>query len=91
MAPTAVNREQRAETAIKAARELRQQQRADVISVYLESDPEQWGRGRVVAIARYAPDGKGFGGNDWTWEVEATGEPVDEGSFSLEAYPIPTE
>lgn len=70
-APTAVTREQRAETTIKAARELLQQQGADVISVYLEPDPAQWGHGQAVAFSRYAPDGKGFGENNWTWEVKA--------------------
>jgi hypothetical protein len=90
-APKAVTREQRAETAIKAARELLLQQQAGVIYVYLEPDPENWGRGGPVAIARYAPDGKGHGQTDWTWEVEATGEPIDAVFFSLEAYPAPTQ
>jgi hypothetical protein len=90
-APTAVTRDQRAETAIKAARELRQQQGADVISVFLEPNPEEWGKGGAVAIARYAPDGKGYGQNDWTWEVEATGEPIDAVFFTREPYPAPTQ
>ena len=90
-APKAVTREQRAETAIKAARELLLQQQAGVIDVYLEPNPERWVRGGGVAIARYAPDGKGWGQNDWTWEVEATGEPVDSVFFTLEAYPAPTQ
>ena len=90
-APKAITREQRAETAIKAARELLLQQQAGVIYVYLEPDPENWGQGGPVAIARYAPDGKGHGQTDWTWEVEATGEPIDAIFFTREAYPAPTQ
>ncbi len=85
LAPEAETMEQRAETAIKAAIELREKNNADVIMVLLEADESLIGQGLSLAIARYAPDGKGWGSNDWKWQTLAA-----DGNVSKDQDQIPS-
>ena len=77
IAPLAKTFEQRGETVILAAQELQVAENADVVFVILEPSAALAGQGSALALARYAPDGKGFGDQDWTWEVSSSREPID--------------
>ena len=77
IAPLAKTFEQRGETVILAAQELQVAENADVVFVILEPSAALAGQGSALASARYAPDGKGFGAQDWTWEVSSSREPID--------------
>jgi hypothetical protein len=70
--------EERAQTAMKAAFDLQKKSKADVVSIWLEIGPAMAGAGHQLAIARYAPDGGGFSGDQkWIWEVEAAVQEPD--------------
>jgi len=78
VAPDALTFEQRAQTAMKAAKELQESTNGYVITVFLVPSPDLVGMGINLAIARYAVDGRGYSGDqNWQWEVQATDEPVD--------------
>lgn len=79
VAPEALTVEQRAQTAMKAAKELQESTKAYVVTVFLVPSPNLVGMGINLAIARYAVDGRGYSGDqNWQWEVQATDKPVDE-------------
>jgi hypothetical protein len=70
---TAISREERAQTAMKAAIDSQQELGLDMVEVWLEPDASLMGLGYQYAIARYAPDGRGFNPpQQWKWEVEAS-------------------
>ena len=77
IAPLAKTFEQRGETVILAAQELQVAENADVVAVALEPSAALAGQGSALALARYAPDGKGYGAQDWTWEVSSSRYPID--------------
>jgi len=72
LAPSASDRDQFAQTAMKAAKDLQKDTGAKVVSILLEPDATVANHGAALAIASYAPDGGGFSGKQgWTWQVEA--------------------
>ena len=79
-APGAVTFEQRAQTALKAAADIREARNADVVTVFLLISPAL--KGFPLAIADYAPDSLGWTGDrplrNGTWEAEATNEVFSE-------------
>lgn len=78
VAPEAETFEQRGETVILAARELQAAENAQVVMVVLEASEALAGEGYVKALARYAPDGGGFSGDQgWTWQVTSSPLPLD--------------
>lgn len=85
--PEAKSFEERAQTAIKAAIDLQKKSNADMVSIWLEISPSIAGSGNQFAVARYAPDGAGISGvkkvDNWTWEVEATGDIPDQQSVTM--------
>lgn len=79
VAPEALTFEQRAQTVMKAAKELQESTNGYVITVFLVPSPDLVGMGINLAIARYAVDSRGYSGDqNWQWEVQATDESVDE-------------
>lgn len=77
VAAHANTREQRAQTAIKAAMDLQHETLAQVSSVVVELSAWLAGHGHPVATADYAIDGRGMSGDQsWTWRVSASDEPV---------------
>lgn len=79
VAPEALTFEQRAQTAMKAAQDFQVSDNAHVSTVFLVPSPKLVGMGLNLAIARYAPDGGGYSGDQgWRWEVQATDQPLDE-------------
>lgn len=78
VAPEAQTFEQRGETVILAAKELQERENAAVVFIILEPSAALAGLGSPLALARYAPDGGGWSGDqDWTWEVEASRDSID--------------
>jgi len=78
VAPEARTFEQRGETVILAAKELQERENAAVVFVILEPSAALAGLGSSLALAKYAPDGGGWSGDQgWTWEVEASRDSVD--------------
>ena len=86
VAPTAVTHEQRAQTALKAAVDLQKERRVDAVGVFLEISSRLAGQGFVLAIASYAPDRRGWGGEPLrheTWEAQATGHVVPQNVIKI--------
>lgn len=76
--------DERAQTAMKAALDFQKETGADVVSVWYEISRDFAGKGLLLAVARYAPDGKGFSGDQkWKWEVEATSETPDKTTIEI--------
>jgi len=73
-APTALTKEDRALTAIQAAKDLQAKTDADQAYVLLAIDGLKSSHGLPLATAAYTPDGKGNSGktNSDVWEVEAS-------------------
>lgn len=70
VAPEARTFEQRGETVVLAAKELQERENAAVVFVILEPSAALAGLGSSLALAKYAPDGGGWSGDQgWTWEV----------------------
>lgn len=76
IAPAALTGEERAQTALKAAVDVQQQEGADEVSANLEISQPLSGHGFALAIADYAPDGGGLSGSqpfgNGTWEAQVT-------------------
>jgi hypothetical protein len=84
LAPNATTFEQRGETIIAAAKDLQESESADVVAIFMIPSEKLIGEGVNLALVRYAPDGKGFSGDqDWTWEVQASQESVDPQAFKV--------
>jgi hypothetical protein len=66
---------ERSDVAHQAALDIQRETGRDMIEVFLDLSPETSGAMPAIAVARYAPDGKGMTGFDnYHWEVEsATG------------------
>lgn len=74
---SANSKDERAQTAMKAAIELQQKTDADVTAILLEMDKHSIRQGNALALANYAPDNGGLSGDqNWTWEVEASDQPL---------------
>lgn len=87
--------EERAQTAMKAAIDYQKITKADLVSVRLEPSKAMDGKGSPLAVADYAPDGKGISGdtsmsgNDWVWKVEAIkGTYIKDAGVTLEKYEV---
>jgi hypothetical protein len=61
-APDAKTFMARGQTVVTAAMELRRNNQADVVEVWLEPSENTRGLGLVLAVATYSPDGKGMSG-----------------------------
>ncbi|XPV75544.1 MAG: DUF4875 domain-containing protein [Desulfovibrio sp.] len=71
-APEAKTRDEFAHTVMKAALDIQKETSAKVIVVKLEEDPRVTGKGVLLGVALYAPDGGGISGDQgWTWDVKA--------------------
>lgn len=82
--PEAKSFEERAQTAMKAAIDLQKKNAADFVNVWLEINPTLAGKGYQLAIARYAPDGKGISGTEeLKWEVEAADVSTDSQEIAI--------
>jgi hypothetical protein len=98
-APEAVTYEQRAHTAMKAAKEICLNKKAHFVSALLEPSPALAGKGDIVAMADYAVDGRGVSGEEqWTWNVQSSRSEVTaqqiadaEIDISLEKYELAGE
>lgn len=72
LAPEAKSYEEFAQTAMKAAMDAQKKTNAKVVVIELEEAPRTVGKGVLLAMAFYAPDGGGFSGDQgWTWDVKA--------------------
>lgn len=79
IAPEASNFEQFAQTAMKAAIELRRNYQADVMHILLAPNKTMSTDGQFYATALFAPDNGGISGDQgWTWEVKAVEQPFTE-------------
>lgn len=82
VAPTAATLEDRAVTAIHAAKELHERSGADFVQIRLVADElTNWGGNGILAIAEYAPDGKGVSGQGEKgnkWKVSAADTAISE-------------
>ena len=83
VAPDANTLQQRGETAIVAAQNLQKESGAKVVTVFLIPNGKKVGSelvfaGTNLALARYAPDGGGYSGDQqWIWEVQASDSTVN--------------
>nr|VFK35242.1 MAG: protein of unknown function (DUF4875) [Candidatus Kentron sp. MB]VFK77195.1 MAG: protein of unknown function (DUF4875) [Candidatus Kentron sp. MB] len=80
VAPSAQSRDDRAFTAIQAAKDLLKKTEADQATVWLEINKELAGKGYGLAIVSFTPDGKGNSGqemNSKIWEVEVASDEVN--------------
>jgi len=74
LSPEATTFEELAHTAMQAAIDYRKKTKADVVSVFIELSKESARNGMPLAVARYAPDGKGYYSDTWIWQVHAVKE-----------------
>lgn len=71
-APEAKSKEEFAHTVMQAAQSIQAETGAKVVVIELEEDPRTVGKGVLLGMAFYAPDGGGFSGDQgWTWDVKA--------------------
>ncbi len=79
-APQAVTKEDRAMTAIQAAKDLQDQTNADQTNIFLVITGLKGAFGMPLAVVAYTPDGKSNSGesNDPVWEVEASADQLTE-------------
>lgn len=82
VAPTALTKEDRAETAKEAARQLQEETGADLADIWFEVAPFAKGQTHnQLALATYIPDGCGSSGEDCNgvqWEVSASDTQLTE-------------
>ncbi|WP_027179696.1 DUF4875 domain-containing protein [Maridesulfovibrio bastinii] len=65
--------EEKAQTVIKAAKDLCKKYNADVVNVVMEASKGAIGKGYSLAICEYAPDGGGYSGDqNWTCKVKSS-------------------
>lgn len=69
--------EELAQTAMKAAMEHRRKTGSNMAYAFLEMSKETSQQGQPLAIARFAPDGKGLYSDSWKWQVLAAREYPD--------------
>lgn len=85
LSPEAKTFDELASTAIKAAKDYQDETGADVVTVFLDMCKETVQTARPLAIARYAPDGKGYNSDSWVWQVEAVPEYPSEMQIKITA------
>ncbi|WP_051219408.1 DUF4875 domain-containing protein [Oceanobacter kriegii] len=86
IAPQAVTLDDRAATAVQAAKDLQSQTGADLADVWLEVGEFSVGQGRQLAQATFIPDGCGNSGQDCggqAWQVSATDVQLTEQQISI--------
>ena len=67
IAPKAITAEERAQTAILAAMELKRSSGVDVVQIYIQKDYDDQSQ---IANAWYAQDNGGMNGEEgWTWQI----------------------
>lgn len=90
VAEAAKTLDQRAHTALAAARDLQQSGSVDAVGVFLEINQELSGLGYALAIADYAPDGGGWSGGDpfehGTWQIRATAEVIPDQAIQVATF-----
>jgi Zn finger protein HypA/HybF involved in hydrogenase expression len=85
-APQAITLDDRAATAVQAAKDLQSQTGADLADVWLEVGEFSVGQGRQLAQATYIPDGCGNSGQDCggeKWQVRASDLQLTEQQIAI--------
>lgn len=65
--------EEKAQTVIKAAKDITKKYKADEVTVVMEASKGAIGKGYSLAVCEYAPDGGGYSGDqNWTCKVTSS-------------------
>ena len=81
----ASNKEERAQTMVKAIIDIEKETPNKKIALYLAPDKRLCKEGRLTGTSYYSPDGsgwKGVAGGSWTWNILTTGVKITDQQIS---------